>query len=255
MGATGVRQPMIEFGGTQLAVVGGAGYLSLATEEGDTLVSDLDVAVQRARLAVEATWAAGGLAPYVQVGGRYDGGDGQTGAGLETVAGLRYTSERLEFEARGRWLAAHAAEGYEEYGGLARLAVKPLADGTGWQMDVAPRWGAAQGAGLLGGGAALLDGGAMPGMGMRMSGVQSATTRALSVESQLGYGFGVFDGYGVLTPYGGFALTGETTRQYRLGGQLGLAQWLNLSLEGTRREAARQQPVNQGVQLKLEGRF
>ena len=57
MGATGVRQPMIEFGGTQLAVVGGAGYLSLATEEGDTLVSDLDVAVQRARLAVEATWA------------------------------------------------------------------------------------------------------------------------------------------------------------------------------------------------------
>ena len=255
LGATGVRQPMTEFGGAQWTVVGGVGYLSLDTEGGDLLVSDLDVAVQRARLAVEATWAAGGLAPYVQVGGRYDGGAGQTGAGLETVAGLRYTSERLEFEARGRWLATHAAEGYEEYGGLARLAVKPLADGTGWQMDVAPRWGAAQGAGLLGGGAALLDGGAMPGAGMGMNRMSSATARVLSVESHLGYGFGVLDGYGVLTPYGGFALTGEETRQYRLGGQLGLAQWLNLSLEGTRREAARQQPVNQGVQLKLEGRF
>ena len=253
MGATGVRQPMTEFGGAQWAVVGGAGYLSLATEGGDSLVSDLDVAVQRVRLAVEATWAVGGLAPYVQVGGRYDGGDGQTGAGLETVAGLRYTSDRLEFEARGRWLAAHAADGYEEYGGLARLAVKPRADGTGWQMDVAPRWGAAQGAGLLGGGAALLDGGAMPGAGM--GGVQPAGTRALSMASELGYGFAVFDGQGVLTPYGGFALTGEATRQYRLGGRLGVAEWLTVSLEGIRREAARQQPANQGVQLQLEGRF
>ena len=253
MGATGVRQPMTEFGGAQWAIVGGAGYLSLATEEGDTLVSDLDVAVQRARLAVEATWASGGLAPYVQVGGRYDGGDGQTGAGLETVAGLRYTSERLEFEARGRWLAAHAAEGYEEYGGLARLAVKPRADGTGLQMNVAPSWGAAQVAGLLGGGAALLDGGAMPGLGMNR--LPSATPRALSLESELGYGVGVLDGYGVLTPYGGFALTGQETRQYRVGARLGIAQRLNLSLEGIRREAARQQPATQGVQVQLEGRF
>ena len=253
MGATGVRQPMIEFGGAQWAVVGGAGYLSLATEEWDSLVSDLDVAVQRARLAVEATWATGGLAPYVQVGGRYDGGDGQTGAGLETVAGVRYTSERVEFEARGRWLAAHAAEGYEEYGGLARLAVKPRADGTGWQMDVAPRWGAAQGAGLLGGGEALLGGGAVPGMGVNR--LPSATTRVLSVESELGYGFGVLDGYGVLTPYGGFALTGEETRRYRVGGRLGVARWLNVSLEGSRQEGTGPQPANQGVQVKLEGRF
>ena len=253
MGATGARQPMTEWGGVQVAVVGGLGYLTLGTEAGTSLVSDLDVAVQRARLAVEAAGAYGGLAPYVQVGGRYDGGDGQTGAGLETVAGLRYTSERLEFEVRGRWLAAHAAEGYEEYGGLARLAVKPRADGTGWQMDVAPRWGAAQGAGLLGGGAALLDGGAMPGAGL--GGVQSATPRALSLESQVGYGVGVLDGYGVLTPYGGFALTGQETRQYRLGARLEVAERLNLSLEGIRREAARQQPANQGVQLQLEGRF
>ena len=254
MGATGARQPMTHLGGVELAVVGGAGYLSLATEDGTSGVADLDVAVQRARLAVEAAWASGGLAPYVQVGGRYDGGAGQTGAGLETVAGLRYTNERLEFEARGRWLATHAAEGYEEYGGLARLAVKPQADGTGFRMAVAPRWGAADGgAGLLGGGAALLDGEAMPGMGV--SGVPQATNRALMLESELGYGFAVFERQGVLTPYGGFALMGEETRQYRLGSRLGLASWLNLSLEGSRQEGTGQQPANQGVQLQLEGRF
>ena len=254
MGATGARQPMTEWGGLQLAVVGGAGYLSLVTDDGESVVADLDVAVQRARLAVEAMGTYGRLAPYVQVGGRYDGGDGQTGAGLETVAGLRYTSERLEFEARGRWLATHAADGYEEYGGLARLAVKPLADGTGFQLNVAPSWGAADGgARLLGGGAALLDGGAMPGMGV--SGVPSATPRSLSLESELGYGFAVLEGQGVLTPYGGFALMGEETRQYRLGGRLGVAQWLTLNLEGSRQEGAGQQPADQGVQLTLDGRF
>ena len=253
MGATGVRQPMTEVGGAQVALVGGAGYLSLATEEGNSTIADLDVAVNRARLAVEAAWTAGGLAPYVQVGGRYDGGAGQTGAGLETVAGVRYTSERLEFEARGRWLAAHAADGYTEYGGLARLAVKPQADGTGFRMAVAPRWGAVGDAGLLGGGAALLDGGAMPGLGV--NGMPAATTRALMLESELGYGVAVFEGHGILTPYGGFAFTGNETRQYRLGARLGMAQWLNLSLEGTRREATGPQPADQGVQLQFQGRF
>ena len=253
MGATGARQPMTEFGGVQLAVVGSAGYLSLATEDGDSVLADLDVAVNRARLAVEAARAYGGLAPYVQLGGRYDGGAGQTGAGFEMVAGVRYTSERLEFEARGRWLATHAADGYEEYGGLARLAVKPRADGTGWRMAVAPRWGAAEDAGLLGGGAALLDGGAMPGAGL--SGVQAPVNRVPVLESDLGYGFAVFEGQGVLTPYGRFALTGEQTRQYRLGVRMGMAQWLNLSLEGSRREATGPQPSDQGVQLQFEGRF
>ena len=141
MGATGARQPMTEVGGAQVALVGGAGYLSLATEVGDVLTADVDVAVQRARLAVEATWATGGLSPYVQVGGRYDGGDGQTGAGLETVAGLRYTSERLEFEARGRWLATHAAEGYEEYGGLGAAGGEAVGRWDGLSPERGPALG------------------------------------------------------------------------------------------------------------------
>ena len=137
---------------------------------------------------------------------------------------------------------------------MARLAVKPRADGTGWQMNVAPRWGAAQGAGLLGGGETLLDGGATPGAGL--GGMPAAgTARVLSLESAVGYGFGVLDGYGMLMPYGGFAMTGAATRQYRVGGQLGVAEWLNVSLEGTRQEGTGPQPANQGVQLKLEGHF
>ena len=72
MGATGARQSMTEWAGVEWAVVGGAGYLALTTEAGDSaedsLLADLNVGVQRARLAVEATWTAEGLAPYVQVG-------------------------------------------------------------------------------------------------------------------------------------------------------------------------------------------
>ena len=68
-------------------------------------------------------------------------------------------------------------------------------------MAVAPRRGAADGGGgVLGGGTALLDGGAMPGLGV--NGVP-ATNLALMLESELGYGFAVFERQGVLIPYGG----------------------------------------------------
>ena len=60
----------------------------------------------------------------------------------------------------------------------------------------------------------------MPGASLESTGVQSATPRALSLESQVGYGVGVLDGYGVLTPYGGFALTGQETRR-NIGSGLG----------------------------------
>lgn len=92
----------------------------------------------------------------------------------------------------------------------------------------------------------------MPGAGM--GGVQSAMSRALSVESQVGYGFGVWDGYGVLTPIAGFTAAGEQ-RVYQFGGRLGISERLNLSLEGTRQESAGPQPVNHGVQLHFQGCF
>ncbi len=148
-------------------------------------MAGLAAGVHRGRLALEASRASGVVSPFVQLGGRYDGGDGQTGAGLELVGGLRAATSRLDLEARGRWLSAHTASGYEEYGVMARLVVKSRADGTGLQAALSPRWGAADGLGFDGGGllggagsASLAPGAAWPQAG-----------RALSLDGELGYGW------------------------------------------------------------------
>ncbi len=81
MGAAGLRQDVAERGGVALAVVGGAGSLSLSTAGGGLTLAGLSAGVHQARVAVEASRASGAVSPFVQVGGRYDGGDGQTGGG------------------------------------------------------------------------------------------------------------------------------------------------------------------------------
>ena len=202
MGAAGLRQPLTEQAGVQVALVGGAGYLALSTEDGIRAVDDLNAEVLQARVAVEATRAFGALKPYLQVGGRADGGDGQTGTGLEVAGGLRYTADRLDFEARGRWLATHSAEGYEEYSGMARLAVKARPDGTGLRVSVAPSWGRADATGaLLGDGAPLLGGSALSTLAPRGAG----TAPALALASDLGYGVPLWTG--LLTPSVGYGYT------------------------------------------------
>ena len=203
MGAAGLRQTLTERAGVQVALVGSGGYLALSTEAGLQAVDDLSAEVLQARVALEATRAFGAWAPYLQVGGRADGGDGQTGSGLETVAGVRYTGERVAFEARGRWLATHSADDYEEYGGMARLAVQARPDGTGLRLRVAPSWGRADATGALwGDGAPRVSGSALSTLGPRGAG----TAPALALASDLGYGVPLWTG--ILTPSVAYGSTG-----------------------------------------------
>ena len=207
MGAAGLRRRMADLGGVELSVVGGAGYLLLITEDGRRAVDGVMAEAFSGRLGLEASRAIGALAPYVRVGGRFDGGDVATGAGLEVTAGMRYGGERLDFEAQGRWLAAHAASGYQEYGGMARLAWRARPDGGGLRVHLAPRWGApGSGDALLGGGEHLLGGdgrllgaGATAGMPpVGGAGGWDPRDRSVSLRSGVGYGFALRQG--VLVP-------------------------------------------------------
>ena len=207
MGAAGLRRRMADLGGVELSVVGGAGYLLLITEDGRRAVDGVMAEAFSGRLGLEASRAIGALAPYVRVGGRFDGGDVATGAGLEVTAGMRYGGERLDFEAQGRWLAAHAASGYQEYGGMARLAWRARPDGGGLRVHLAPRWGApgsgdallGGGEHLLGGGGRLLGAGATAGMPpVGEAGGWDPRDRSVSLRSGVGYGFALRQG--VLVP-------------------------------------------------------
>ena len=229
MTAAGLRQDVAEGSGAALSVVGGAGSLSLSSADGGPTVAGLAARVHRGRLALEASRASGAVSPFVQFGGRWDGGDGQTGAGLELVGGLRASTARLALEARGRWLSAHSAAGYEEYGAMARLAFRARPDGTGLRAALAPRWGAAGELSL--GGDGLLGGAGADGLHPGASWTPAA--RALSVDGEVGYGWRPRRLRGVLSPTASWRRTG-------FGGDVTRAGLSWLSSEDSRRDVRMQ---------------
>ena len=217
MAATGLRLPLRQRGAVEFALVGGLGMLTLSTDDKDRglrALSGLEADVSQGRLGIEVSRTGQGLLPYLRLGARRDGGDGVTGTGLEAVAGVRYGGARVDFEAQLRWLGAHSKdeyEDYEEYGGMARLMVKAREDGSGLRLTLAPTWGRAGMGGALLGGEDLLGG---PGLGaMPMAGGMAGGSGhgALSLESELGYGFAL--DRGLLTLGGTHRRNGTTVTE------------------------------------------
>jgi hypothetical protein len=101
-----------------------------------TLLAGATAQVSRLRLILEAgrtfALASGAvLAPTAQVGLRHDGGDAETGTGVEVGAGIRYTAGMLTIEGQVRTLLAHEAGGYEEWGASGSIRLSPNASGLG----------------------------------------------------------------------------------------------------------------------------
>ena len=151
MAMVGTRMRVAGTGGTGLDVIGDAGLLRLSTADSESpSLSDIESDVQRVRIGLEGSRTstlAGGttITPYAQVAGRYDGGTGQTGQGLEVAGGLRLSGGRVGVNAQGRFLAVHTADGYSENGFSVAAYLNPGAGGTGLSMSVAPRIGAGTG--------------------------------------------------------------------------------------------------------------
>ncbi|MCY3770563.1 MAG: autotransporter domain-containing protein, partial [Gemmatimonadetes bacterium] len=233
MGMLGARSRLASSGGLGLDLVGDAGLLRLSTSDSESAaLSDITTGVQRIRVGLEgsrSTALAGGttITPYAQVAGRYDGGDGQTGQGLEVSGGLRLTGGRVGLNARGRFLAVHTAEGYRENGVSLVAYLRPQADGRGLSMSVAPRMGAG-----------TTDSGMMwreqPLAGSTLRG----GSRARSLQAEVGYGLASSPTGVLFTPFGDLYLDGDERRQLRLGARLGAAdlgrRTGSLELSGTR---------------------
>ena len=81
------------------------------------------------------------LAPFGELNLRRDGGDGQSGNGLELAGGLRASGGTISVDARARLLALHAADGYQERGASITFSVGEGARRPGLTLSLAPRWG------------------------------------------------------------------------------------------------------------------
>ena len=186
----------------------------------------------------------GTLTPSAELGLRHDGGDAETGMGVELGAGLRYMVGSFTIEARARTLVAHEASGYEEWGASAAIGLAPSASGRGLSLSIAPTWGrtgsaserlwSARDAGELeGGGGFEADG---------------------RIEAQLGYGFALPHDRGLLTPYGALTLGSEGGRTMRGGARWLLDSDLAVTLDATRTESAGAEAENE-VRVQAALRF
>ena len=221
-GALGLNGRLLTRGATTLSLRGEGALAQLTADSATFEVATLDM--WRFRLTTELShellFSSGtSLTPWAELGARHDGGDGQTGAGLELGGGLRYRVPQvgLTAEGYGRWLAVHEGA-LQEWGVGAMVTIDPGMDRRGLSASVTPSWGeTASGVQRL-----SQQGAAGP--------AWYGTSRA-QVDAQLGYGVPVFGGRSVLTPFGAMNLAGDEARRYRLGGSLATSRWTTLSLE------------------------
>ena len=214
----------------------------------DDLIEGLAVETRRLRVSVQGSreyvLAGGGrLSPSAELGVRWDGGDGATGAGGEVGGGVSWTGPgRLALEAGGRWLVVHRS-GVEEWGLTGGLRLAPRSNGRGLSLSVSPGWGEA-GSGV----SRLWE------EGMAGRGETAEAGSGVGVEAEVGYGVGAFGGFGVATPYTRFGQAREE-RRYGLGWRLdrGPGDGFALDLGVWRRERATERPEHGvGLDLRLQ---
>ena len=187
----------------------------------------------------------GTFVPSGEVGVRVDGGDAETGTGLEVGAGLRYARGPITIEGQVRALVAHEASGYEEWGASGAIRVSPSASGRGLTLSIAPVWGTA-------GSRSEHLWSARNAGELEAAQEFEATAR---LDTDLGYGIGVPGTRGIVTPYAGLSLSEGSSRRYRTGARWNVAPGAVLGLEATRQDGANGTPGTNAIALRTELRW
>ncbi|MDE0405362.1 MAG: spondin domain-containing protein [Nitrospira sp.] len=243
----GARGTLLAAGQMVLALKGEA-WITQWEADGDGPLVALNAAAQRLRMALEGqqTWtlvSGSVVVPVLEVGVRHDGGDGETGTGLELGGGVRWShpAQGLTIQARARTLLGRGS--YRQWGVAGLVRVDPGADGRGLALSVSPALGvAASGVSRLWN------------EGVSRSPAAAATRYEPRLEAALGYGFATPGTSGTTTPYAGFSLTDTRAVTWRAGMRLAAGAGLDAHLETTWREPTAGAP-DHGVMLEVRRRF
>ena len=255
MAAAGTRGELVAggAGGFALAFKADALWVGTSIDGVDGPAGRLqatDTAVTRVRTGLEGSRAftlAGrlSLTPSVEVGLRHDGGDAETGAGMDVGAGLIVSdaSSGLAVDLRVRTLLLHQAEGFRERGMAVSLSYNPTpSTPLGFMARVAPSWGgqATSGAEALWGRQTMA--------GLASGGVASGNR----LDGEVGYGLPVGSRF-VGTPRVGVS-TSEHGRDYRLGYGLAVLNRESLTFELGIDAPRRESPLVDGASNGAIGR-
>ena len=251
LGALGARGELLGAAGYGLAFKADALWVGTAIEGVDGPSGRLkatSAAVTRLRTALEGSrdfrFGSGlSLKPSVEVGVRRDGGDAETGAGLDMGGGVVVTapSVGLSADVKVRMLLAHEAEEFRERGVSVSLSYNPTpATPFGLRARLSPSWGgqATSGAEALWGRETL--------SGMASGGFGAAGSR---LNADIGYGMPV--GRRLVGTPRLAVMTSGMGRDYRLGYGLGVLGdgplRFELGIDAQRRETPLAGRTNHGV--------
>ena len=141
----GARRGLSKLGVVDLALRGDVAFANLETDGGDGAFEGMEVEINRVRAGLEGSYTIdmgnGTFVPFADLNVRNDGGDGDTGTGIEVSGGVRLSFNSFNLEARGRVLASQGADDYSEHGFSLVATLNPSADGSGISFTLAPRWG------------------------------------------------------------------------------------------------------------------
>ena len=237
-GLRGVAREVPVGGGLEVRITSDAMGVR-TTSERTTGLAGATADVTRLRLGLEGSWSgiemgrAGTLAPTGELGVRHDGGDAETGFGVDVGASLAWSNQAHELsgELSARGLLHTRRTDFASAGWQARLPTTRVPTRAAGSRSVCPRATAHR----------------RPEDQLRSSDVtlsndwgQAPKSRARSSSSGSGYGHGVLGARFTATPEAGLGLSG-THREYRIGWSLALDRSqpvsLELGLEATRRKA------------------
>ena len=208
--------------------------------EGD--VTRLRLVVQGERVFENDSGAT--FTPSAEIGLRHDGGDAETGSGVEVGGGLRYIAGPLTIEGQVRMLVAHEESEYEEWGASGAIRVTPSASGRGLTLSIAPAWGRT-------GSATERLWSAHDARGL---GADNEFEAAGQLAMDAGYGVGLPGNRGVLTPYAGVTLGDAGARTMRTDTRWQLSPDVVVGLEATRQTSDAGEGANE-VRLRAALRF
>ncbi len=206
----------------------------------------VSVRVSRIRAGLEGSvLLSRSLHPYVEVAVRRDGGDAETGLGLEVGGGLRLSTpgSRLRAEVRTRGLVTHAQGGFTEWG-VAAAVRYGAPQGVGPTAEIRPAWGPARSGG-------------MQALWRHDSVVDAAISPPgqKRIEMRFGYGTLLQQGNGIVRPILAVTLR-DRGRDYRVGYEVSMQNGLVLSASGVARETADPwQPVLYGISARTTLRW
>ncbi len=126
IGLRGIAKEARDGEGLQLAVTSDAMMVrtsSDATQEIESAETD----VSRVRVGLESTWHGFPITPSLAIGARHDGGDAETGFGIDIGGGLSFTvpDSGLTFDLTAQTLINHESDGFKNNNIAASLSFDP----------------------------------------------------------------------------------------------------------------------------------